>query len=147
MCKEVLKSSEVGCGVKDYCSELKHYCIIYGWIDCNVLFHFVIFVLVGYFCPILYSCIILLLCFSFCNFWNLVYVINMDCIGSLCSHNLWRFDRASYRFALGSLYWLAKEISCVVGAILGGLSNAVPRGPLDLAFIHVLFVLAALCDV
>ena len=68
-------------------------------------------------------------------------------IGSQCSHNLWRLDTASYQFAIGSLYWLSTGISCVVGAILGGWSNAVPRGPLDLAFIHVLFVLASLCNV
>jgi len=79
MCSEVLKNSEVGCSaVKDYCSELKYYRIIYGWTVTVMFVSFCNFVWVCYFCSILYTCIILLLCFSFCNFCNLLYVINMD---------------------------------------------------------------------
>jgi len=46
----------VGCSAaKDYCSELKHYHIIYG--DCNVLLHSVILFELAIFVP---SCLVVL---------------------------------------------------------------------------------------
>ena len=49
----------MGCSaVKDYCSELKHYRIIYG--DCNVLLHSVILFELAIF---VLSCLVVLSCY------------------------------------------------------------------------------------